>query len=81
MAASEFVTIGKLSNAAGVLPSTIRFYVQNGLLEVADRTPGGFQLFDLPRALERVKHIRDLQSNKRLTVAEIKEYFSQSQPN
>ena len=36
------VTIGKLARDAGVLPSTVRFYVKEGLLQVTDHTAGGF---------------------------------------
>lgn len=67
------VTIGKLSRGANVLPSTVRFYVKQGLLEVVDQTPGGFMLFELNSALERLERIRTLQGQERLTLAEIRE--------
>lgn len=43
-----------------------------GLLEVADYTQGGYQLY-LPDTTQKVKRIRKLQQEKRLTIEEIKE--------
>jgi hypothetical protein len=39
---TDRVTIGKLAGDAGVLPSTVRCYVKEELLQVIDHTPGGF---------------------------------------
>ena len=66
------VTIGKLARDAGVLPSTVRFYVKEGLLQVTDHTPGGFFLFDRASALKRIERIQALKE-QRLTLAEIRE--------
>jgi DNA-binding transcriptional MerR regulator len=70
------VTTGKLAQAAGVLPSTIRFYVKQGLLSVAGQTQGGFFLFDLASSLQRLQHIQELKSRERLTIAEIRSRFA-----
>lgn len=69
---TDRVTIGKLARDAGVLPSTVRYYVKEGLLQVVDHTPGGFFLFDRPSALERIERIRTLKE-QRLTLAEIRD--------
>jgi DNA-binding transcriptional MerR regulator len=68
----EHVTIGKIAKSAGVLPSTVRYYVKEGLLQVTDHTPGGFFLFDRELALKRIKRIQVLKK-RRLTIAEIRE--------
>jgi len=39
---TDLVTIGKLARDAGLLPSTVRYYVKEVLLQVVDHTPGGF---------------------------------------
>ena len=69
---TNLVTIGKLARDAGVLSSTVRFYVKEGLLQVTDHTPGGFFLFDRASALKRIERIQALKE-QRLTLAEIRE--------
>ena len=68
------LTIGKLAAATGTVNSTIRHWVKTGLLEVAETTPAGYQLFD-HAMIERAYRIRALQ-DKRLTLAEIKRELS-----
>ncbi|WP_225028044.1 MerR family transcriptional regulator [Xinfangfangia pollutisoli] len=56
------LTIGKLSQAAGVKVPTIRYYEQIGLLPEADRSSGNQRLYG-QKTLERlcfVRHARDL---------------------
>jgi len=65
------LTIGKLAKQTGELVTTIRFWTKEGLLTVKDYSQGGYQLFD-PAMVERAKQIRQLQNEKRLTIAEIK---------
>ncbi len=77
MQQTSYVTIGRLSREADVLPSTIRFYIQQGLLAAAGRTPGGFLLFELDLALARIRRIQELQRQERLTLAEIRERLVQ----
>ncbi len=69
----ELVKIGALAKAAGVLPSTVRFYVKRGLLAPKTTSPGGFLLFDRQEALERLLRIQVLQRQRRLTLDEIRE--------
>ncbi len=69
----NLVKIGRLAKKANILPSKIRFYVQEGLLEIADRTNGGYYLFDEQSALKRLKLIEKLQNKKRLRLHEIRE--------
>jgi DNA-binding transcriptional MerR regulator len=67
------VQIGALAREAGVLPSTVRFYVKRGLLSAKTTSPGGFLLFDREEALVRISHIQELQRERRLTLDEIRE--------
>ena len=67
-----YLKIGQLANKVGVLPSTIHFYTQEGLLKESKRTRGGYRLYDEKKAIQRIKRIGDLQSKQRLTIMEIK---------
>ena len=69
----NLVKTGNLAKRAGVLCSTIRFYVKLGLLAPLDHTPGGYHLFDESEALNRLHVIRQLKEKERLTLAEITE--------
>ncbi len=72
----SLLKIGKLAKLAGVLPSTIHFYTQMGLLAPSDRSRGGYRLYD-PALVERVKTIQELQQVRRLTIAEIRQQIRQ----
>jgi len=69
----NLVKIGRLAKKANILPSKIRFYVQEGLLEVTDRTNGGYYLFDEQSALKRLKLIEKMKKEQRLLLHEIRE--------
>lgn len=72
------VKTGELAKRAGVLPSKIRFYVQEGLLHPLGQTPGGYRLFDECQALERLELIEELKVQHRLKLSEIKERLASS---
>ena len=69
----SLVKIGQIAKLAGILPSKVRYYVQEGLLSPVDRTRGGYYLFDQSQALERLKLIGELKNKDRLSLMEIKE--------
>ncbi len=71
---TERVRIGRLAKDAGVLPSTVRYYVKEGLLRAVAHTRGGFFLFDREEALKRIAYIQSLKA-QRFTLAEIREQF------
>ena len=77
----NLIKIGKLSKIAGILPSKIRFYVQEGLLEVVDRTNGGYFLFDEQSAMIRLKLIEKMQKEQRLRLYEIREELNSKYSN
>ncbi|MEM1157964.1 MAG: Fic family protein [Verrucomicrobiota bacterium] len=61
--------IGQLAKQCGESNATIRFWTQKGLLQVADTTASGYQLYS-PAMIERIKTIRELQA-KRYSLHEI----------
>lgn len=63
--------IGVLAKQCGEPVSSIRFRTQEGLLPVAAYSPGGYALYH-PECIEKVKQIRRLQTDERLTISEIK---------
>ena len=69
---SKLLKIGELAKIAGETIHTLRFWTQKGLLQVKNRSQGGYQLYE-PSMVEQVKKIRRLQNKERLTIAEIKE--------
>ncbi len=70
----KLLKIGELAKAAHENVPTIRFWTQEGLLEVAEHSPGGYQLYD-EQMIGRAKNIRQLQEEKRLTIKELKDTF------
>ena len=69
---NELLKIGELAKETGETVYTVRFWTKEGLLIVKDFTKGGYQLYE-PSMIERVKEIRRLQEEKRITITEIKE--------
>lgn len=67
----KFLKIGELAKAAKMSVSTIRWWTKEGLLKVAKFTKGGYQLYDLSQ-IDKAKEIRYLQTEQRLTIAEIR---------
>lgn len=64
--------IGALAKETAVLPSTINFYTNEGLLKPADWSQGGYRLYEPSYAIAQIKKIQQWQLEKRLTIAEIK---------
>lgn len=67
----RLLRIGELAKETGVTLHAIRHWTEKGLLEVAEHTEAGYQLFDRSM-VERVKEIRRLQKEERLSINEIK---------
>lgn len=64
------ITIGELARLVGEPVPTIRHWTKEGLLAVAARSPGGYQLYGQSQ-VNVIKKIKKLQG-KRFTIAEIK---------
>ena len=72
--AQKLLKIGELAKITNESVPTIRYWTQEGLLEVAEHTNGGYQLYD-ETMVKRAKKIRHLQKEKRLTIRELKGVF------
>lgn len=63
--------IGQLAKDAGIPTSAIRYYVKQGLITPIGHSEGGFALFT-QEAVEKIKKIKRLQKEERLSISEIK---------
>ncbi len=70
---SDFMRISRAAAAAGVSRQTLQYYLMIGLLESADRSPSGHQLFDQTN-IERIKMIKKLNESG-YPLREIREIF------
>lgn len=66
--------ISELAKKVNVRVSTIRHYIDVGLILPTERTESNYMLFD-DATLEKLRTIRELREKERLTINEIKEYF------
>lgn len=57
----NLLKIGEMAKLAGVLPSTIRYYTEIGLVEPAGTTPGGQRLYDKEDTLGRIRMIKNIE--------------------
>lgn len=67
----SLLKIGELAKLVSETVPTIRHWTKEGLLQVAEYSPGGYQLYN-QNQIAIVKKIRKLQDKNRLTIAEIK---------
>jgi len=70
----KLLKIGDLARQSNEGVVTIRHWTDEGLLQLADRSTGGYRLYE-PSMVERAKKIRELRE-QRLTLAEIKDKLS-----
>lgn len=66
----KLLKIGQVAKAAVVSASTIRYYVQQGLITPAEHSSGGFMLFN-QNTIDKIKKIKRLQQEERLSIGEI----------
>lgn len=59
---SDLLRIGELAALAGVSTRTVDYYTQLGLLTCADRTGGGFRLYD-PAAVDTIATVKSLEAH------------------
>jgi MerR family copper efflux transcriptional regulator len=59
---SHLLRIGELAAQAGVSTRTVDYYTQLGLLQTAERTGGGFRLYD-PTAVATIDTIKQLEEH------------------
>ena len=60
----NLLKIGEMAKLAGVLPSTIRYYTEIGLVEPAGTTPGGQKLYDKEDTLSRIRIIKNIEKQR-----------------
>ncbi len=60
----DLLKIGEMAKLAGVLPSTIRYYTEIGLVEPAGTTPGGQKLYDKEDTLSRIRMIKNIEKQR-----------------
>jgi len=70
----RLLKIGELAKATGETVPTIRFWTKEGLLDIADVTESGYQLY-APDMVQRCEQIKKLKG-ERLTLNEIKQQLS-----
>jgi Fic family protein len=70
----KLLKIGELATETSESTATIRYWIKEKLVPVKEITQGGYQLFDYI-SIKRIKEIRKLQKEKRLTIAELRELF------
>lgn len=63
--------LGEIAEKTNTLPSTIRYYANIGLLNVADYTQGKYRLFKKDETIRRMMRIKDLK-NQGIGLDEIK---------
>lgn len=69
---TRLLKISELAEVVRETKATIRFWTKEGLLKIAKITKGGYALYS-PKMIEKVQEIRRMQSEDRLSIAEIKE--------
>lgn len=72
MTEKKLLRISEIAKKAGVMPSTIRYYTDLGLLRTSDFTEGGHRLYSEEVVLPLVKQIRFLEHNG-LSIEDIKQ--------
>jgi len=61
LASKDLLKIGEMARLAGVLPSTIRYYTEVGLIKATDTTPGGQRLYDKEDTLSKIRMIKNIE--------------------
>lgn len=69
--AKKLLKIGELAKVTNEPVPTIRYWTKEGLLHVKELSKGGYQMYH-PDMIKRVKQIRSLQTEKRLTIEELR---------
>lgn len=69
--AEILLKIGDVAKMVNETIPTIRYWTKEGLLKVEEYSKGGYHLYS-PKVINRIKQIRKLQSEKRLTIGELK---------
>ena len=71
----NLLKISEIAEIAGVMPSTVRYYTDIGLLNFAGETPGGHRLYERDYAIARINRIQFL-NKKGVKMIDIKKELS-----
>lgn len=74
---NKLLRIGELAKQTGETIHTIRHWMEKGLIEVAEHTKAGYQLFN-SSMIARAREIRRLQKEERLSIDEIRNRLESS---
>jgi len=74
--AKGLLKVGEIATKAGVLPSTVRYYTEIGLLKPVGYTPGGYRLYKEEETLDILKKVKEIKDN-RLSLREIRDSLTQ----
>lgn len=55
----NLLQVGEVARQAGATIRTVRYYLEQGFIEVSERSPGGFYLFN-PSEVDKVRFIQSL---------------------
>ncbi|OGY24628.1 MAG: hypothetical protein A2172_05250 [Candidatus Woykebacteria bacterium RBG_13_40_15] len=77
MVRGELLKIGKVASQVGLPIPTIRYYISQGLIKPQEYTKGGFMLFNRD-VVDKIREIKRLQKEERLSIAEIKRQLGQT---
>ncbi|MGO9119341.1 MAG: MerR family transcriptional regulator [Desulfomonilaceae bacterium] len=69
----QLLQIGEVASQAKTTVRTVRYYLAEGLVESAERSPGGFYLFE-PHTVDTVRFIQKLKSLG-MSLSEIKSLY------
>ncbi|MFA6081871.1 MAG: Fic family protein [Patescibacteria group bacterium] len=70
---NKLLKIGQVAAAANETIATIRFWTEEGLIPIYNTSVGGYQLYQT-KAVDRAREIRRLQTEKRMSIKELKNY-------
>ena len=57
--------IGEVAEEAKVMPSTIRYYTEIGLLKVKELTEGGYRLSEKEDVLDRLRMVKEVREGSK----------------
>jgi len=67
------LTVSEIAREAGVLKSTVRYYTEMGLLNIAGTfSPKNYRLYEKEKTVRRIRRIREIQRYNR-TLLHIRE--------
>ncbi len=76
----KYLKTGQIAKLADILPSTVRYYTNIGLLRVSGYTQGKYRLYEKEKTLSDIRRIQGL-IKKRYHLDEIKSMLQRERKN